>query len=382
MNQENWFASCPRGIENLLREELLSLGASEARETVAGVHFKGPIATCYRACLWSRLANRIMMPLAEFEPAQGKMLDQLREVTWEETLPPGATFVVDFTGQNRDIRNTQYGAQLTRDAIVDRFRDAGLPRPSVERKNPDIRFQVRLRRNRVNVALDLVGGSLHQRGFRQQVGAAPLKENLAAALLLRADWPGVAARGGALIDPMCGSGTLPLEAAMMAADIAPGLQRRHWAFERLPAHNRQQWDAILSDARSRAERGRSSELPEIRGYDADPTVIDRARENVEAAGLDRQVRFTCKPLSGLKKPTHRELSDGLVICNPPYGERLGDRKALPALYGQLGEVLMREFSGWQAAVFTADKNLGRATGIRSHRQYTLFNGALSPVVQA
>ncbi len=373
-----WFATCPKGLEGLLATELSTLGADAVKESVAGVYFDGPLALAYRACLWSRLANRVLRPLASFEAETADALYAgLRAVNWSTVMPADTTLAVDFTGQSRDIRHTRFGAQRSKDAIVDYFRDQGLPRPSVDLKQARTRINVRLSRGRVAVALDLAGESLHRRGYRRQAGAAPLKENLAAALLLRADWLGMAAAGGALIDPMCGSATLLLEGAMMVADIAPGLARRHWGFEAWPGHNEQQWQAILSDARTRAERGRARELPEIRGYDADPRVIRRAEENIRSAGLEAQVRVSCKPLAELRKPTHRPLERGLIICNPPYGERLGERQSLVFLYAELGRVMQREFPRWQAAVFTADRELGKATGLRSHKRYAFYNGALA-----
>ena len=372
-----WFATCPKGMEGLLRDEVLALGADSARETVAGVYFAGPLAMGYRACLWSRLANRVLLPLAKFEAGDADALYRgVSALNWRDIFAPEQTFTIDFTGENAQIRNTQFGAQRSKDGIVDWFVAQGFARPSVDRRNPDLRFNVRLSKHGALLALDMSGGSLHRRNYRLQAGAAPLKENLAAAILLRADWPGMAARGGALIDPMCGSGTLLLEAAMMAADIAPGLGRERFGFERWQGHNAPQWQALLTDAQARARRGRQVQLPEIRGYDADASVIRRAQENIARAGLQDAVRVSCKPLAELSKPSHRPLPHGLVVCNPPYGERLGDRESLPYLYRQLGEALVREFSGWQAAIFTGDKGLGRATGLRSHKQYTLWNGAL------
>lgn len=373
-----WFATCPRGVEALLAQELSSLGAGDVRETVAGVHFAGPWAVAYRACLWSRLANRVLWPVADVAAPDGERLHAaLLETNWGELFDEHCTIAVDFSGESWAIRNTQYGAQRTKDAVVDWFSRTCGRRPSVDRRNPDVRINVRYAKGRARVAIDLSGGSLHQRGYRLGTGDAPLKENLAAALLLRADWPGIAARGGALIDPMCGSGTLLLEGAMMAADIAPGLERARFGFERLRAHDARQWQALLSDARGRAERGRNAQLPEIRGYDADPRVIRRAQENIARLAMSDIVRVSVKPLAELKKPTHKPLPLGLVICNPPYGERLGERRELAALYRQLGEVLLSEFGGWQAAVFTADRELGKATGLRSHKRYSLYNGALA-----
>ncbi|PLW82722.1 bifunctional 23S rRNA (guanine(2069)-N(7))-methyltransferase RlmK/23S rRNA (guanine(2445)-N(2))-methyltransferase RlmL [Kineobactrum sediminis] len=372
-----WFATCPKGIEGLLLDELKSLGAITARETVAGVHFDGPLALGYRACLWSRLANRILLPLARIEAQDADELYRgLMTVAWDEVLGPEQTFTIDFTGENAHIRNTQFGAQRCKDAIVDWFQQRTGQRPSVDRKDPDLRFNVRLSRHGFLLALDMSGGSLHRRNYRLQAGAAPLKENLAAAVLLRADWPGMAARGGALIDPMCGSGTLLLEGAMMAADIAPGLHRPRFGFERWRDHNPLQWQALLADAQGRAARSRQLQLPEIRGYDADPKVVRMAQENIARAGLESVVRVSCKPLSELQKPSHMPLPQGLLVCNPPYGERLGEKASLRYLYRQLGETMLREFPGWQAAVFTADNDLARATGLRSHKQYKLWNGAL------
>lgn len=376
-----WFATCPKGMEQLLAEELSALGASEARETVAGVHFAGPLALGYRACLWSRLANRILLPLAQIAATDADGLYRgLREVDWGAIMSPRQRFAIDFSGESPDIRNTRFGAQRSKDAIVDWFQASLGERPTVDRQKPDLRFNVRLGKQGTLLALDMGGGSLHRRGYRLKAGEAPLKENLAAAILLRADWPGMAARGGALIDPMCGSGTLLLEAAMMVADIAPGLGRRHWGFSAWRGHQPRQWEVLLQDARQRADRGLGAQLPEIRGYDADPAVVRRAQENVAALGLEKVVRVSCKPLSKLKKPTHRELPIGLLVCNPPYGERLGERSSLAYLYRELGECMLREFPGWQAAIFTADAALGRATGLRSHKQYKLWNGAMASQV--
>ncbi|MEP5566985.1 MAG: bifunctional 23S rRNA (guanine(2069)-N(7))-methyltransferase RlmK/23S rRNA (guanine(2445)-N(2))-methyltransferase RlmL [Halioglobus sp.] len=372
-----WFAACPRGLENLLVAELQSLGALSTRETVAGVYFQGPAAIGYRACLWSRLANRILRPVETIDATNGDALYQnLKQIQWSALFDASQTFSIDFSGQSDSIRNTQYGAQRSKDAIVDWFVDQYGKRPSVERKNPDIRLNIRLSKGRAVVSVDFSGGSLHQRGYRQKAGAAPLKENLAAALLLRADWPGMAARGGALIDPMCGSATLLLEGAMMAADIAPGLGRRKFGFENLKDHNQAQWKALLADAQGRAERGRNSQLPEMRGYDADSRVIRRAEENIASAGLQQHVRVSCRPLSELKKPTHTPMPHGLLACNPPYGERMGEKESLKFLYRELGETMVREFPDWEAAIFTSDLDLGKATGLRSHKRYGFFNGAL------
>ncbi|MCB1844052.1 MAG: bifunctional 23S rRNA (guanine(2069)-N(7))-methyltransferase RlmK/23S rRNA (guanine(2445)-N(2))-methyltransferase RlmL, partial [Halioglobus sp.] len=374
---DTWFATCPKGVESLLAEELTALGASATRETVAGVHFSGAPAVAYRACLWSRLANRILWPLASVRAGDSEEFYRgLRDVDWASLFAPEHSMTVDFIGTNAGIRNTQFGAQRCKDAVVDSFVQACGQRPAVDRQRADVRINVRLSQAMARVSVDIAGGSLHQRGYRRSTGAAPLKENLAAAILLRADWPAMARNGAALLDPLCGSATLLIEGAMMAADIAPGLGRPRFGFESLKVHDRAQWQALLSEAAGRAERGRASDLPEIRGYDSDPRVIRRAEENIARADLQKIVRVAVRPLTELVKPTHKPLPQGLIVTNPPYGERLGERSALPGLYRELGERLSAEFGGWRAAVFTSELALGKAIGLRSHKRYTLFNGAI------
>jgi len=376
--EHQWFASCPKGLEALLAEELQDLGADATRETVAGVYFNAALAVAYRTCLWSRLANRILMPIHRFEVGDADSLySGLQSIQWGDYFGVKQNFAIDFSGQNQEIRNTQFGAQRTKDAIVDWFKADCGERPNVQKRDPDIRINVRLAKSRAVVALDFSGGSLHRRGYRLQAGEAPLKENLAAAILLRANWPDIAARGGALIDPMCGSATLLLEGAMMSADIAPGLARAKFGFESWKGHNQDQWAAIVKDAQARAQRGRVAQLPEIRGYDADPKVIRLAQENIARIGLEKVVRVSARPLAELQKPSHKPLPLGLLICNPPYGERMGETNSLRYLYRQLGEVMLGEFSGWQGAVFTSDIELGKATGLRSYKRYALFNGAIA-----
>ncbi len=372
-----WFATCPKGLESLLVHELQTLGAGTTRETVAGVYFSGPQAVMYRACLWSRLANRILLPLAELDAADEALFYQgMRALDWGSLFSADKRFAIDFAGQNDSIRHSRFGAQRAKDAIVDWFVADAQERPSVDLVQPEVRLAVRLLRNIAHVSIDVSGGSLHRRGYRARAGAAPLKENLAAAILLRANWPGIAAQGGALVDPMCGAGTLLLEGAMMAADIAPGLDRPKFGFEHLTLHNGLQWQAVLTDARGRSERGRAATLPEIRGYDWDPAVIRQAQACIAVMGLEKTIRVSCKPVSKLRKPSHLPLPVGLLVCNPPYGERIGEKKRLGELYSQLGRAMITEFAGWHAAVFTSDLELGKATGLRSHRRYALFNGAI------
>jgi 23S rRNA (guanine2445-N2)-methyltransferase / 23S rRNA (guanine2069-N7)-methyltransferase len=372
------FASCPKGLEYLLKDELLALGAVEAAEQAAGVKFRADLGTAYRCCLWSRLANRIVLPLAEFPlTSAADLYDGIRAIDWATLVSPLSTFAVDFSGTNPLINNSQFGAQRSKDAVVDRLlADCG-ERPSVDLRHPDWKLQVQLRRDRITVGFDLCGESLHRRGYRLQGGMAPLKENLAAALLLRADWPGIAARGGALIDPMCGSGTLLIEGALMAMEIAPNLQRTQWAFQHWRGHDPVVWKRVHDEALQKRERAFARQWPEIRGYDGNLAAIRAAEENIERAGLTGRVRVMRKELAQFVRPTHLPLDTGLVICNPPYGERLGEQESLRYLYAHLGARLREEFVGWRAAVFTGNPDLGRSMGIRSHKQYRFWNGAIA-----
>lgn len=372
-----WFVNCPRGLESLLMQELAELGAQTLRETVAGVYAEGGADFVYRVCLWSRFANRLLLPLSRAEVSSADDLYQaVRDIPWEEHFSGANTLAVDFAGKSDVIRHTQFGAQKVKDAIVDHFLALGDMRPSVDLHKPDIRINAYLAKGRVAISLDLSGESLHRRGYRVAMVPAPLKENLAAALLARAGWPGIAAGGGALIDPMCGSGTLLIEAAMMAADIAPGLLRDRFGFHRWKQFDSHAWQALLGEAEQRREAGLSGALPEIRGYDKDTRAVDAAQQNIVAIGLERVVKISAKPLKALVKPTHKTLGDGLLICNPPYGERWGEVDELRPLYQELGELARREFSGWRLAVFTGNPDLGQELRLRSSKKYKFFNGTI------
>ncbi|MFO1387602.1 bifunctional 23S rRNA (guanine(2069)-N(7))-methyltransferase RlmK/23S rRNA (guanine(2445)-N(2))-methyltransferase RlmL [Cellvibrio sp.] len=377
MTQYQFFATCPKSLEGLLFSELAQLGATELRETVAGVYFSGSIETAYRVCLWSRLANKVLLPLTSFEvKSQEDLYDGVRDIRWEEHLAPQGTLLVDFVGTSDAIRNTQFGAVKVKDAIVDCLRDATGERPSVAKQDPDLRINARLSRDKVVISVDLSGDSLHRRGYRLKQGSAPMKENLAAGILIRSGWPEIAAAGGALLDPMCGSGTILIEAALIAADIAPRLNRVSFGFERWLKHDASIWQKLRDEAHERRRKGLEKDLPEIRGYDADIRVIRAAEENIVTAELDHWLRVSRKELAEFKKPTHTELKKGLVLSNPPYGERLGEVESLKMLYAHLGERLRNEFQGWRAGVFTGNPELGKQMGLRADKKYKLFNGTI------
>jgi len=370
-------ATCPKGLENLLADELRALGASVGREQPAAVRFRGPLQLAYRTCLWSRLANRVLLNLGQAPVRNAEDLyNAVVAVPWEEHISPTGILWVQFSGTNREIRNSQFGGQKAKDAVVDRLRKATGARPDVDKRDPDLSVMLRLHRDNLEIAIDLCGDSLHRRGYRTHIGAAPLKENLAAALLLRSGWPQIAAEGGALLDPMCGSGTILIEGALMAADIAPGLLRESFGFERWLNHQNDIWLALREEALQRRAAGMERQLPEIRGYDADAKVLFAAESNIARAGLERFVRVSCRPVAAFKVPSHRPVKPGLVLTNPPYGERLGEQEALRDTYNELGRQLKQEFRGWRAGIFTGNPELCHSTGLRSHKQYKLFNGSI------
>ncbi|USR41276.1 bifunctional 23S rRNA (guanine(2069)-N(7))-methyltransferase RlmK/23S rRNA (guanine(2445)-N(2))-methyltransferase RlmL [Ectopseudomonas hydrolytica] len=369
--------TCPKGLEGLLLEEARALGLEEAREQTAAVRGQAELEVAYRLCLWSRLANRVLLVLSRFSMNNAEELyEGVKAVDWRDHLEPAGSLAVEFSGHGSGIDNSHFGALKVKDAIVDRLRTAGGERPSIDKINPDLRVHLRLDRGEAVLSLDLSGHSLHQRGYRLQQGAAPLKENLAAAVLIRAGWPRIAAEGGALADPMCGVGTFLIEAALMAADVAPNLKRERWGFSNWLGHVPAIWKKLHAEAEQRAAAGLARPPLWIRGYEADPRLIQPGRNNVERAGLSDWVKIYQGEL-GSFEPRPDQNQKGLVISNPPYGERLGDEASLLYLYQNLGERLRQACLGWEAAVFTGAPELGKRMGLRSHKQYSFWNGALA-----
>lgn len=369
----NFFATTPKGLELLLAEELRQLGATNAAEKLAGVVFSGDLELAYKACLWSRFANRILLKLGDFPAATPEELYQgVQLIPWDEHLDPNGTLSVNFVSSHSVITHTLFGAQKVKDAIVDQIRAKYDVRPSVAKVNPDVAIHVYLHRDVASISLDLSGESLHKRGYRLEQGSAPLKENLAAAILTRANWATIANQGGALFDPMCGSGTLLVEAALIAGDIAPGLLRDYFGFLGWKKHDKLLWEKLIQDATLRKN---IKKIPPIVGHDVDPYAIKIAFANIERAGLMGKIHVEKQELAGSFVNKNPEIP-GLFVVNPPYGERLGEFEELKKLYERMGEKLKKEFVGWQAAVFTGNPELGKNMGLRARKHYALFNGPI------
>ena len=369
------FASTARGLEELLKTELENLGASHCQVVQGGVHFEGDARLVYQSLMWSRLASRILLPLSECNVYSDLDLYLgVQAIDWTSLFAPGATFAVHFSGLNDTIRNSQYGALKVKDAIVDAFTRKNLPRPNVDREMPDLRINVWLNKDKASIALDLSGEGLHQRGYRDRTGQAPIKETLAAAIVMRSGWQS----GTPLLDPMCGSGTLLIEAAMIATDRAPGLHRTHWGFTGWGQHDEELWKAVKTEAQVRARRGLNDYGSRFYGSDNDPRVIERARTNARRAGLADLITFSVQDVALLSNP-QPEGPHGTVISNPPYGERLESEPALIALHSLLGRIMKSQFGGWSLSLFSASPELLSCLQLRAERQFKAKNGPLDCV---
>lgn len=399
-----FFATCPKGLESLLLNELKDLHCAAVKETVAGVAFSGDLVTAMQVCLYSRLASRVLLELVTFNCEDDSDLYLgAQGVGYEQYFSSDKTIAVTFNGTNRSIRNTQYGALRVKDAICDRFVACGLPRPNVQKHQPDVHVVATLKKGEVTISLDLSGQAQFWRHYQRTTGAAPLKENLAAAIVLRSGFDG----SQNFIDPMCGSGTLLLEAAAIATDLAPGLKRSNFGFFNLsfftqptkglraPAapenatpensatddtelSGSQVWQQLIAQAQAKAAAG----LERVKqagvrfyGFDADSQVIAWAQENCEHAGLNEVITLQTCPLEQFTNPCAQD-APCVVVTNPPYGERMGNFNELIALYTTLGQKLRTLFSVGKAAVISSSPELLSCLRLAQDKSYRLFNGAL------
>ncbi|HWS64997.1 MAG TPA: bifunctional 23S rRNA (guanine(2069)-N(7))-methyltransferase RlmK/23S rRNA (guanine(2445)-N(2))-methyltransferase RlmL [Steroidobacteraceae bacterium] len=371
-NVRYWIATAPVGAASVLTEELAAFGASDIRERSHDVKFQGTLDVGYRACLWSRAATRVLLSLGSVDATSSKNLfDAVKRMDWREHLAPGATLACECSGGNESIRHTIYGSQLLKDAVCDSLRDATGERPNIRPERPDVLLHLHVEGTAALVSVDFSGESLHRRGYRMDGGRAPLKENVAAAVLLRAGWPAVNAAGGLLVDPLCGSGTFLTEAALIAADAAPALNREYFGFSGWRGHDAALWDRMREEARDR----RAARTPRrcILGSDVDPDAVRMSIENAAHAGVADWIHVEKRALGEVTRPN----SDvGLVVTNPPYGERIGAESGLSELYSELGRTLREQFKGWQAAVLTGNPPLARNLGVYAKRTHRVYNGTI------
>jgi 23S rRNA (guanine2445-N2)-methyltransferase / 23S rRNA (guanine2069-N7)-methyltransferase len=371
MTRHSFQAACPRHAEDLLARELRACGAQDIGERPVSLSFTGTLETAYRACLWSRVASRVLLPLKEFQAATPEELREgVKGIDWTEHMSVDTTFVVSATVSQSVIDHSQYASQLVKDGVADFFRERQGNRPSVDRVRPGIRLHLHLFRDTATLSLNLSGESLHRRGYRVGQGPAPLKENVAAVLLMRGLWHRIAAETAVFLDPMCGSGTIPIEAALMALDVAPGLMRGRFGFEAWLQHDVPLWRRLTTEAQERRRRARSAPIV---GYDASPMAVQTAQANAREAGLADAVRFEIRDLASCVPPPGRA---GLVAVNPPYGERMGTVEELEPLYRDLGRVLRDRFPSWRVALLTSSPDLSFATGLKAYRVNKLYNGPI------
>ncbi|MGP0129464.1 MAG: THUMP domain-containing class I SAM-dependent RNA methyltransferase [cyanobacterium endosymbiont of Rhopalodia musculus] len=365
MNQI-YFATVARGLEEIAAKELESLGATEVKPGFAGVRFHGNKELFYRVNLWSRIIFRILVPIQEIKSDNADQLyKNVYNIDWSKYLQAHQTFLVNCTGSNRNLNHTHFTALKIKNAIVDKQTECFNTRSNIDVKNPDIIINAHINNDYCILSLDSSGRSLHRRGYRSAMGLAPLKETLAAALLDMANWDG----NIPFLDPMCGSGVLPVEAALKGLNIAPGLYRNKFSFQNWLDFDSTIYSKIVKEAKK--QQLAQLKAP-IFGSDQDRDVIEQASINITACGLDKDIKLNQVQLEKIEAPTDK----GIIICNPPYGKRIGNSQQLAKLYKLLGDVLKQRFKGWNAYILTANKELSKQIGLRTSCRIPVYNGSL------
>jgi len=374
------FAICPGGLDDVLKREIEELGAPILATYPGGVEFEGKLETAYLACLSLRTATRVLLQLKSlkkiFKPEE--LYRAVQEVRWTDVFTPNCTFAIHFTETSTKPRripvNLQFWSLKAKDAIVDQFRERTGERPNVDRKEPDIQIRFHLHDQILKIYLDLSGPSLHERGYRVETLEAPMKENLAAGLLLLAGWDKLAAEKIPFYDPFCGSGTLLVEAALIATHTAPGLYRQRFGFFSWKDHRPELFEAVHQRLKER--RLLDPELlPEIRGSDASIEALKVAAKNRDEAGFQNLIQLSQSAFEQTQPFQPR----GLIVTNPPYGVRLGELESLVPVYQAMGSTLKHRYSGWTCGVITSDKQLLHAISLKPSKKYALHNGGLESV---
>lgn len=378
MTKHKFTVTAARGMLPLLETELKQIGIKQYKTEAGSIRFTGSLKEAYQVCLWSRVAVRVLMPIAHFTAeTTDQLYNGIKELAWEEHIDAeDTTLAIDFNSFRSKIHHTQFGAQKVKDAIVDRLRDLSGKRPSVDLHQPDLRVNVYLKHNQAIVSIDLSGESLHKRGYRVSQTNAPIKEHLAAAILLSAEWPKLAREGWALLDPMCGSGTFLIEAALMAADIAPGLQRDYFGFLYWKQHDKAAWQQLKADAERRRLSG-LARLPMIMGGDQDKSAVEAAQANIEAAGLSDRIQVIHRDLQNWATVAQTLPDVGLLVSNPPYGQRIGDAASLHNVYEELGDLVNQHLPVWRTTIITDNAQLGKLTGLTLFDSKPFDNGPIA-----
>jgi len=375
-----FFATCSKGLEDLLLKELQALQVDTAKQEYSGVSFNGTLVQAYKVCLWSRLASRVFLKLQSFEASDEDALYKgVQSINWSQHLDMNGTLAVNCTINRSEINNSHYASLKTKDAIVDQFKELYETRPSVDREQPDVRVNVHIDHDQVDVSIDLSGEPLHKRGYRISSVQAPLKENLAAAILIRSGWcSSKDDQRHDLLDPMCGSATFLIEAAMMCLNIAPGLKRQFYGFLNWKGHDATSWKNLLNEAKQLVKS--ITDISEhFTGYDSDKYSVASARQNVHSAGLQDLITIEQKSFTQsceYIKDNADSIKPAMVIVNPPYGERLGEKQELAHLYSEMGECWREHFPDWKICLFTANDDLIKHIGLRAHRTNSFYNGAI------
>lgn len=367
----NFVSTCAAGLEDLVTDELTSFGAEISSSRKGEVRWSATLEAGYRTCLWSRFSSRLILVLSEFTiDTTDDLYEAATTITWEDHLSVDDSFAVDCVRTaSGPVTNSMYGALRIKDGIVDRFRERHRIRPSVQTQRPNVRVYLQVHGTRALLGLDLSGEGLHRRGYRLDSGPAPLKENLAAAIMALSGWDGKFP----LIDPMCGSATLLIEAALMKADSAPGLGRSYFGLFGWRGHQKSVWDELVAEALDREASAREQKWPPLIGYDGNRSAIRAARKNIAQAGFADRILVAPQELHHLKNNFGQA---GFLVCNPPYGERLSDSQSVKHLYRHMGDLFQDQFPGWKMALFTAAPDYADRFKLHLDKSVKIFNGPL------
>lgn len=365
-----FFASTSKGTQDVLAEELMALGVKVPVKTSAGAFFECNWEEIYRLNLQSRVASRFIKPVLDVFAYNGDELysQVFKKHDFTKYINPSQTLMIEASIKECSIHDQRFVAMKVKDAVVDQFRQEFGERPNVDTANPDLRIYVKGYKNKFSLGIDTSGPSLFQRGYRLESGVAPIKENLAAALIYMSGWK----KNVPIVDLSCGSGTFLIEAAMMALNMAPGMNRQNFGFTKLKGFDAKAWNRVVEEAALQ-------EVPEDQdigfkfyGFDCDKKILEKARANARRAGVDHLIEFRYGHIANVKAP----VPEGLIIMNPPYGTRIGDEDNLKDVYRDLGHTLKTQFSGWDAWILSGNKDLISFLKLKSSRKFFVYNGAL------